>query len=118
MEKLARITSASLEIKDRGILNFWIMVDYEEGMSQGIGGIALDEYSESLKERVGSAYGCEMIRQLLLCLNVNDFKEMVGKDIFVLGDGNGLSLDPNGIRALKANKKKKVIFDDVFNMFK
>lgn len=117
MEKLARITSSSLEIKDRGILNFWIMVDYEEGMSQGIGGIALDEYSEHLKERVGTAYGCEMIRQLLLCLNVNDFKEMIGKDIFVLGDGNGLSFKPNGIRALKADGGKKVIFDDVFKMF-
>ena len=30
-KKLAKITSAKLEIKDRGILNFWIFVEYEEG---------------------------------------------------------------------------------------
>jgi len=118
VEKLARITSASLEIKDRGILNFWIMVDYEEGMSQGIGGIALDTYNETLKRRVGTAYGCEMIRQLLECLNVNDFKEMAGKTIFVLGDGYGLSFKPNGIKALKADGGIKVVFDDILNMFK
>ena len=36
--ELARITSASLEIQEREILNFWIHVDYENGFSQGIGG--------------------------------------------------------------------------------
>ena len=45
-KELARITSASLEIKERGILNFWINVDYENGFSQGIGGIVLDAYDK------------------------------------------------------------------------
>ena len=30
IQKLARINKANLEIQDRGILNFWIMVDYED----------------------------------------------------------------------------------------
>lgn len=30
-KQLAKITSASLEIQERQILNFWIFVDYEEG---------------------------------------------------------------------------------------
>lgn len=29
-KQLAKIKSAGLEIKERGILNFWIIVDYEE----------------------------------------------------------------------------------------
>jgi hypothetical protein len=38
IKKLARVSSASLEIKERGVLNFWVHVDYEEGCSQGVGG--------------------------------------------------------------------------------
>ena len=78
-KKLAKIRKAGLEIKERGILNFWIFVDYEEGCSQGIGGMALDEYDKEKEERVGTAYGCEMIRRLLLELNVDDFSEMSGE---------------------------------------
>ena len=57
-KQLAKVTSASLEIQERGILNFWIYVDYEEGCSQGIGGIALDEWDANKKRRIGTAYGC------------------------------------------------------------
>lgn len=53
--KLAKVTSATLEIKERGILNFWVMVDYEDGLSQGVGGLTLDDYDKELKRRVGSA---------------------------------------------------------------
>ena len=77
--KLAKVSKASLEIQDRGILNFWIHVDYEEGCSQGVGGIVLDGYDKELKGRVGTAGGCEVIRQLLLLFQVNDFSEMKGQ---------------------------------------
>lgn len=112
-KQLARISKAGLEIKERGILNFWIFVDYEEGMAQGIGGMALDQWCESLQRRIGTAYGCEMIRQLLECLNVNDFSEMKGRDIFVIGEGSGGGFIPKGIQALRADGGKSVIFDDV-----
>lgn len=119
-KKLSKITSARLEIKDRGILGFWIFVDYEEGMSQGIGGIALDEWDEKKKRRIGTAYGCEMIRRLLEVLNVNDFSEMKGKIIWVHGEGDGLSFKPKGIEPLKVDglKKEPLIFDDVYKEFK
>lgn len=117
LEKLARVSSASLEIQERDILNFWIHVDYEEGMSQGVGGIVLDRYDDTLKSRVGTAYGCEMIRQLLLCLNVNDFSEMKGKNIFVIGQGEGLNFKPKGIKALRLDGGKELIFDNIFKMF-
>lgn len=118
-EKLAKITSAKLEIQERGILNFWIFVDYEEGMSQGIGGISLDEYDKSKDRRVGTAYGCEVIRRLLLALNVNDFSEMKGKIIWVIGEGKNLSFTPKGIRPLKVNNSKEnaVIFDEILKEF-
>ena len=116
-KKLARITKAGLEIKERGILNFWIFVDYEEGCSQGIGGIALDTWSDKKKDRIGTAYGCEMIRRLLLCLNVNNFEEMVGRDIFVLGDGEDFNFYPKGIKTLRADGGKSIVFSEVAEEF-
>ena len=115
---LARISSASLDIHDRGILTFYINVDYEEGMSQGIGGYALDEYDEALGRRIGTAYGCEVIRQLLLLLNVDNFSEMVNKDIWVLTEGTGLNIKPIGIQTLRADGGKSIIFKDVLEQFK
>lgn len=35
-KQLAKIESATLEIKERGILNFWIFVKYENGGCQGL----------------------------------------------------------------------------------
>ena len=113
-EQLAKITRASLEIQERGMLNFWIHVDYETGLSQGVGGICLDVYDSDLKERVGTAYGCEVIRRLLLELDANDFSEMKDKMVWVIGEGDGLSFTPKGIRALSVNKSSKgVIFDEI-----
>lgn len=122
-EKLAKITSASLEIQDRGILTFWIHVDYEEGCSQGVGGLTLDDYCKHKEVRVGSAAGCEVIRRLLLSLGVNDFSQMKGKVVWVIGDGDGLMFTPRGIRPLYVNDKdtekdSKVIFADIFEEFK
>lgn len=118
IKQLAKISKASLEIKERGILNFWIHVDYEEGMSQGIGGIALDRYDDAAEARTGTAYGCEMIRRLLIELNVNDFSEMAGKHIWVLGEGAGLSFVPKGVKALKGDGTTGgVIFEEVANKF-
>lgn len=114
-KQLAKITSAGLEIKERGILNFWIFVDYEEGCSQGIGGIALDSFNKEKKERRGTAYGCEMIRRTLIALDVNDFSEMKGKIVWVYGEGEGFSFKPKGIGQLNViGKKEPVMFDDVF----
>lgn len=118
-KQLAKISKASLEIQERGILNFWIHVDYEEGYSQGVGGIALDEWCKEKEERVGTAYGCEMIRRLLLELCVNDFSEMKGKHIWVIGGGEGLSFKPVGIQALRGDnpKSEPVMFSEVAEMF-
>lgn len=114
-KQLAKITSAGLEIKERGILNFWIFVDYEDGGGQGVGGIALDSFNKEKKERRGTAYGCEMTRRTLIALDVNDFSEMKGKMVWVYGEGEGLSFKPKGIGQLNVNSKKDpVMFDDVF----
>lgn len=118
-KQLAKISKASLNIQERGVLNFWIYVDYEEGLSQGIGGIALDEYDKEKDCRVGTAYGCEMIRRLLIELCVDDFSEMVDKHVWVIGEGEGFGFKATGIQALRGDnqKSKPVIFSEIAEMF-
>ena len=116
--KFAKITKATLDIKDRGALTFWINVKYEDGLNQGLGGIVLDEFDKELDRRVGTAYGCEMIRRLLLNLNVNDFSEMINQHVWVIGEGKGLSFSPKGITGLSVDGcKEPLIFDDVAREF-
>tara|TARA_R100000664_G_C2757940_1_gene146489 strand:+ start:3755 stop:4129 length:375 start_codon:yes stop_codon:yes gene_type:complete len=116
-KKLARITKAGLEIKERGILNFWIEVNYEDGFSQGVGGLALDEYNETTKKRQGTAYGCEIIRQLLIVLDVNNLNESEGITLYVIGEGDGFNFEVKGIERLHLDGGKSVVFGDVASQF-
>lgn len=59
-----------------------------------------------------------MIRQLLLLLNVNDFSEMAGKYIKVLGEGDSWTFKPLGIKTLRADGNKQLIFKDIYDQFK
>ncbi len=118
--KLAKVESASLEIKDRGILNFWVHVNYEDGLCQGVGGLSLDTWNEDLKRRVGTAYGCEMIRQLLLFFGVNNLNEAKGQIVYVVGDGEGLSFKPTGfkhLRVLKGDRPAYICFNEIYQQF-
>ncbi len=113
IKKLATITKAGLEIKNRGILTFWLMVDYEDGLSQGVGGNALDQYDKKLKTRVGTTYGTQMIIELLQLLDVNNLHEATGQNIWVLGKDEGFNFKPLGIQALRNGTGKKLIFSEV-----
>ena len=118
-KKLAKIRSATLNIKDRGILTFWVMVDYEDGCSQGVGGLTLDNWDEDKQSRVGTAYGCEMIRQLLLFFNVDNLQDCKGQYVYVLGEGKGLAFTPKGFEKLYVDdfNRKQILFPNIFDEF-
>lgn len=121
IKKLARVSKAGFEIQERGILNFWVFVDYEEGCSQGVGGIALDQWNEEKREREGTAYGCEMIRQLLLFFGVNNLTD-IKKDtmVYVLGEGDGFGFQPKGfehLNVLRGNLPERIVFEDIAKEF-
>lgn len=121
IKKLARVSKAGFEIQERGILNFWVFVDYEEGCSQGVGGITLDEWNEEKREREGTAYGCEMIRQLLLFFGVNNLTE-IKKDtmVYVLGEGVGFGFQPKGfehLNVLRGNLPERIVFEEIAKEF-
>jgi len=122
MKKLAKIKSASLSLQSAGVFTFWINVDYEDGLSQNVGGYALDTYDADKKCRVGTAYGCEMIRRLLEEFGINDFSEMAGKYVWVIGEEGklGFQFRPTGIKRLSCDRvdTKGVMFDEIFRDFK
>lgn len=119
-ESLAKIRSAKLEIQEKGILTFYIDVKYENGWCQSLGGLVLDTWDEDKECRVGTAAGCELIRRLLLELQVNDFSEMKNKHIWVLGK-NSIpgAFQPIGLRSLKVDNgdSSPIIFDDIFEEY-
>ncbi len=112
-KQLATINSARLDILDRGILTFWIIVDYEEFGNQGIGGYALDEYCNTKKRRIGTAYGCEMIIRLMKLFQVDTLSDAEGMSVWILGNGKGFGFKPHGLRTLKKDGARELIFKDV-----
>lgn len=110
MERLAKITKASLGFSDRRILMLHILVDYEDGWSQNICGYCLDGKPEkSGGDRIGTAYGCEMIRKFLDTLGIDDIHEANGKLILVVGEDSGsmLNFKTHGFKTLKVNGPQK-----------
>jgi len=116
---LASIEEASIKMFDGGrFLTFSLLVNYEGGGHQNIGTIALDNYCKKKERRVGTAYGCDMIVQLLTTLDVEQMPDAKGKIIYVWGEGEGLSFKPKGIESLWVDGKKKLIFEDVLKEHK
>lgn len=119
-KKLAIIEKAKLELIDSGILSFSISVKYEDGLCQMIGGLALDSFDKSKDRRVGTAYGCEMIRRLLSEFAVDDFSEMKGAHVWVYGiERSGLIFGVHGIGRLSVDGggDSRLMFKEVADEF-
>lgn len=97
---LAKIRNAVVEIEDHSILTCWVTVDYEDGGTQGIGGYELDSYDKAQKKRVGTAYGCEVIRRHLEVFGVHNFDALKGRMVWVTGEGSGFSFRPYRFESL------------------
>ena len=117
-KKLAKIKKASL-YTHHSILTFSITVKYEYGLHQDVGSFVLDKYEEKKHKRIGTAYGCEVIRQLLLKLKVNDFSEMAGKYVWIYGVGEYMDFKPKAIDLLKVDGGgEPLIFNKIYEEMK
>jgi hypothetical protein len=83
-KQLAKIKDARLSMDRNTFLTFWITLNYEGAGHQGFGGYCLDAYDDEKERRVGTAAGCEIIRQLLDMFKVNDFREMKGRIVYAI----------------------------------
>ena len=115
-KRLAHIESASFGLcGDRGFLTFNITVNYEEGFHQNIGYISLDNWSEDKDRRVGTAYGCDMIIQLLTLLKVDEMYKAKGRFVYVWGEEEGFSFKVKGIESMWIDGGKKLMYEDVLS---
>lgn len=124
IKKLAIVKSVAVTMNDRDFLTFHIDVDYEDGCSQLVGSIILDAPSKEQNgdfHRIGTAYGCEMIRRLFLFFGVQDLALVKNQYIYVLRSGESFSADTLGIENINVpqNKKRleKIIFKDIYDLF-
>lgn len=58
-----------------------------EGWGTCAPGITLDTYDSIFSRRVGTAYGCEFIMQVLTALGVDNFRDVSRRPVDVLYDG-------------------------------
>jgi len=117
-EKIAKIEKTFLGTEDHGIMTAYLDVSYG-GSNQGIGGYALDtpvhDGDGIFIERVGTAQGMEMIRNILKVCGVDSWERLVGRTIFVLFNDLYWSSQPVGIRSLPTENGGEFIFASVYS---
>ena len=108
IKHLCKVTGASLSYQDRKIMVLNIFVNLEDGGSLAVFNNVLDSYDKTRKHRVGSAYGCELIRQTLDFFGVSDLHEIKDYYCYVLSDKEFISgsLDVLGIEQLGCSDNK------------
>ena len=111
-KKLGKIKYSKLSM-DKNIMSLNILVDYDDGLSQNIFARALDEWSDDHQTRLGTIYGCEIIRRLLELFEVNDLSDIKDKIVYITGTGNILSFNPTGIERLSFDGGKSINWEDV-----
>ena len=122
MEKhLALVESANLEFLERRILNVNAHVRYEEGFSQNVLNLVLDNWSEDKGERVGTAEGMTFLIALLDFFGVNGLNEVKDQYVYVLTESGKSVLNRKvlGLEHLATNPNRqcgrsKIIYSDFF----
>lgn len=86
--ELGVIKSVMLGIEDHGLFTFQLDINFG-GTGQGFGTYCLDTYDPIKKERVGTAFGCTAILQLLRAVGVQEWKDLVGKAVWCYRNEKG-----------------------------
>jgi hypothetical protein len=139
--EIAKAKSTMLGVEDHGILSATVEFDYG-GSRQGIPGYTFDtpvkytsfkgkyhdgstiSYGEHYGDldlengRVGTAYGMEFIRRLLLAFGVDQWEHIVGRTVFVLKDKGDRYGYIKGIRPLPTEGGREFVFEDLSVLIK
>lgn len=66
------------EIEMDSAFTFWLHFDFN-GTGQGLGGIALDDWSPEDRRRIGHAAGADAIAQIMRVMGVTKWRDIDGK---------------------------------------
>ena len=123
-EILCNVTKVKTSYQDRKILVLDVFVDLPDGGSLSVFNMVLDNYNESKKERQGTSYGCEILRQTLDFFGVDDLSEVKNYKCYLLSNKERIwsAGDVLGLRQLPfqqyKHNLKEIIKEDVLNEFK
>ena len=84
---VATIRKTTLGVEDHGCMTFYLHCEWP-GAGIGVGGYALDSYDEDKKVRVGTAYGLDVIKQVLATVGVGRWEDLPGSHVIVLFRGS------------------------------
>jgi len=98
-ERIGKIKSTMLGIEDHGIMSFSLEFDFG-GAGQAFCGYALDDYSEELKRRVGTAGGMDLMIGIIKACGVKKWEDIQGKTMYALYEKEGWGERIIGIKAL------------------
>ena len=122
--QIGKVESTMLGVEDHGILTAVLMFDFGAS-GQGTPGFGLDSHIKHTRyegkyddgsgehSRVGSAYGMEFVRRLLLACGVDRWEDLKGRTVFVLRDDGDPYGYIKGIRPLPTERGTEFIFDDL-----
>lgn len=80
--------STMLGYERHGILSIYITIE-GDGWGCAFGGYALDTYDDALKRRVGTAFGCQFLIEVLRVVGVDSWETLTGQYVRVETEGWG-----------------------------
>lgn len=122
--EIAKAESTMLGVEDHGILSCMVHMNMG-GSGQGAGGYMFDtavkhtvfdgKYNDgsTYTGRVGTAYGMEFIRRLMIAFGVDKWENIPGRTVFVLRDKGDRWGFIKGIRPLPTEPGREFVFDDL-----
>ena len=122
-KKLCNVTKVCTSYQDRRILILDVFVDLEDGGSLSVFNMCLDSYNQDKKERLGTAYGCEMIRQTLDFFGVDDLSQIKNYKCYLLTEKEKIrwASDVLGLEQLPfsqfKHQRQQIIKDEVLSQF-
>lgn len=92
----AQIKSTRLGPGDGPAFTIYLVLDIQNGGGVNIGGVALDSYDKEKEERIGTAYGMNVIKRVLEVVGVRTWEQLEGKYIRIVSGGIGSTVTKFG----------------------
>jgi hypothetical protein len=109
-KKIAKITATTLGLEGHGILTAMLTADYG-GSGQGVGGFALDAWSEEHKRRVSTSLCGAFITGVLRACGVDSWERVKGRTVYVLFENDSYHSRPIGLAPLPTEDGSVFLFE-------
>ena len=85
-KQIGKIKSVQIGVEDHGIMV--MNIDFDFGGSGQVYQVVLDTYDKEKDSRIGTVFGCELLRRICNLFTVDDINDMVGQTAYALYDSD------------------------------